>query len=60
MDETIARIDRLQKEGNLREGQYNFLLYLLSKKELSIKDVSIITLSLFGDGLNTVRNHFYM
>nr|XP_022297733.1 probable cytochrome P450 CYP44 [Crassostrea virginica] len=53
VDETIARIDRLQKEGNLREGQYNFLLYLLSKKELSIKDVSIITLSLFGDGLNT-------
>ncbi|XP_048741993.1 probable cytochrome P450 CYP44 [Ostrea edulis] len=53
VDETVGRIDNLQTQGRLEDGQFNFLLYLLSKKELSFKDVSIITLSLFGDGLNT-------
>lgn len=55
VDETVAKISDLQKEGKLNDGQFNFLLYLLSKKELSFKDVSIITLSLYGDGLNSVR-----
>nr|XP_034307414.1 probable cytochrome P450 CYP44 [Crassostrea gigas] len=53
VDETVAKISDLQKEGKLKDGQFNFLLYLLSKKELSFKDVSIITLSLYGDGLNS-------
>ncbi|XP_062593652.1 probable cytochrome P450 CYP44 [Saccostrea cucullata] len=53
VDDTVGRIDHLREEGRLGEGKYNFLLYLLSRKELSFKDVSIITLSLFGDGLNT-------
>lgn len=56
--ETVAKISDLQKEGKLKDGQFNFLLYLLSKKELSFKDVSIITLSLYGDGLNSVRTDY--
>ncbi|KAK3103504.1 hypothetical protein FSP39_019686 [Pinctada imbricata] len=58
VDETVAKIDRLQLSGQLNDDQYNFLCYLLSRKELSFKDVSIITLSLFGDGLNTTVPSF--
>lgn len=54
VDETIDKIKDLEKSGKLQDGDYNFLTYLISRPELSYKDVSIITLSLFGDGLNTV------
>ena len=57
MDETIEKIKALEKEGNLTEDKYKFLTYMLSKKELSYKDISIITLSLFGDGLGTVGHN---
>ncbi|VDH98564.1 cytochrome P450, family 49, subfamily A [Mytilus galloprovincialis] len=53
VDETIDKIKDLEKSGKLQDGDYNFLTYLISRPELSYKDVSIITLSLFGDGLNT-------
>ncbi|KAL4226163.1 hypothetical protein ACF0H5_014149 [Mactra antiquata] len=53
LDETLIKIDKLSQEGKLEDGQYNFLLYLLSRKELDDKDVRIITLSLFSDGLST-------
>lgn len=55
VDEMVVKISDLQKEGKLKDGQFNFLLYLLFKKELFFKDVSIIILFLYGDGLNLVR-----
>lgn len=54
-DETVARINEKVQNGTLMEDDFPFLGYLLGKKELSYKDVSIITLSLFSDGLSTVR-----
>lgn len=53
VDETIEKINHLEKCGQLKDGDFNFLSYLISRPELTYKDVSIITLSLFGDGLNT-------
>lgn len=54
VEESIQHISSLEAVGQLEEGQYSFLMYLLSREELSLKDVFIITLSLFGDGLSTV------
>jgi len=50
VDKTADKIRNQQ--GFSRD--YNFLSALLARKDLSYKDVSIITLSLFADGLNTV------
>ncbi|CAG7828568.1 unnamed protein product [Allacma fusca] len=53
VDETVDEINKLVEAGQLKEDQYSFLAYLLSRKDLSRKDVNIITLSLFADGLST-------
>lgn len=53
VDRTVTSIQKLADKNQLQEGQYSFLTYLLGRKELSFRDVSIITLSLFNDGLKT-------
>ncbi|ODN05629.1 putative cytochrome P450 CYP44, partial [Orchesella cincta] len=58
VDESVQHISQLEKSGKLKEGQYSFITYLLSREELSLKDVFIITQSLFGDGLSTTTPSF--
>ncbi|CAH1791274.1 unnamed protein product [Owenia fusiformis] len=53
VDETVAKIKELSECGELQEGKYDFMAYLLGRKELTYKDISIVTLSLFADGLST-------
>ncbi len=52
VDEAVTDIKALLDKGDLAEGQYGFLTYLINQG-LSHKDVSIITLTLFADGLVT-------
>jgi len=54
------RIKMLQKNELAARDKFSFIGYLLSKEELSQKDVYIICLSLFGDGLNTVFLYVYI
>ena len=46
------------EKNELQEGRYDFLSYLLARKELSRKDVIIVTFSMFADGLTTVSFSF--
>ena len=53
IDEAILRF-RQDLEGNsLTEGQYDFLNYLLQREALSLKDITVICLSILTDGLST-------
>ena len=41
------------EEGTVGDQQFYFLSYLLSRPALSLKDVTVICLSMFSDGLST-------
>ncbi|XP_041347656.1 probable cytochrome P450 CYP44 [Gigantopelta aegis] len=53
ISECVSEIKTLSDKGQLEDGQYKFMSYLMSRPELDLKDVSIICLSLFADGLRT-------
>jgi len=55
VSETIKEI----KTGG-GEKKFSFISHLLSRPDLSSSDVDIITLSLFGDGLSTVRFEIFL
>ena len=50
----MLKINELIEKNSLSEGQYDFMAYLMSKKDLSDKDVIAIATSLFSDGFTTV------
>ena len=52
-DQAILSLNQAMEEGSLNDDQYYFLSYLLSRPSLSLKDVTVICLSLFSDGLST-------
>ena len=54
IDKAVTNIQKLMDSKQLKEGQYIFLKYLLGRKEMSYKDVSMMALSLFYDGIQTV------
>ncbi|XP_045117691.1 probable cytochrome P450 CYP44 isoform X2 [Portunus trituberculatus] len=58
INDVVEELKALVAQNKLQEGQYNFLTYLLSRKELSHKDVLAITFSLFTDGLSTTAPTF--
>jgi len=53
VDETLLRLKDEIEMGSLRPDQFYFLSYLLSRQNLDLKDVTVICLSLFTDGLST-------
>ena len=54
VNESFQKIDQLLERNEIKDNQYTFLITLLQKDELSRKDVTVITTSLFIDGLSTV------
>ena len=54
----MKNIEALVSSDQFEEGQYKLLSYLLTRDELTYSDLSIITLSFFGDGLTSVGTPF--
>jgi len=52
-DQAILSLKQAVEDGSLSADQFYFLSYLLSRPALSLKDVTVICLSLFSDGLST-------
>jgi len=57
-DAALDEIERLVAEDRLRDGQYKFLCYLLSRPNISRDDVLIIAFSMFNDGLSKTAPAF--
>jgi cytochrome P450 len=54
VDESILMFRQyLESDSNLPEDRYQFLSYLLSREALSLKDITVICLSVLTDGLST-------
>ena len=51
----MEKIDNLLSQGRLEDGQYKFLSFMMLLPDVSNDDALIITLSMFNDGLSTVR-----
>lgn len=63
IDETVSCIKHLISRGELKDGDYKFLSYLLSRSSLDHRDINITALTLLADGLNAVNNYlisFYL
>ena len=52
-EEAMLALNTAVEEGRVGDQQFYFLSYLLSRPALSLKDVTVICLSLFSDGLST-------
>ena len=52
-DEAILEFRSVLENGSMNSKQFYFLSCLLSREALSLKDVTVICLSLFSDGLST-------
>ncbi|XP_074643631.1 putative cytochrome P450 CYP44 isoform X2 [Tubulanus polymorphus] len=53
LSEAVSTLKQLAEKDELKEERFAFLRYLLSNEEIDYKDVTVIALSLFGDGLST-------
>jgi len=53
VDEALLRLRDGIESDSLSPDQFYFLSYLLSRESLDLKDVTVICLSLFTDGLST-------
>lgn len=53
VNSTVDAINNILKEGQEIPDCYSFMSHLIGSKDLSRKDVTVLTLSLFLDGLST-------
>jgi len=53
VDEALLRFRTVVESGTMKDDEFYFLSYLLSRTALDLKDVTVICLSLFSDGLST-------
>lgn len=56
VEKAIKDMKAKADSNTLQEDDFRFLRYLLSRKELTMSDVTTLTLSLFTDGLLTVSS----
>ncbi|KAL8611299.1 hypothetical protein ACOMHN_013730 [Nucella lapillus] len=55
LDEALGQLRERMGQGDLQDGEFRFLSYLLSRDELSKNDVAILAHALFTDPLSTVK-----
>ena len=54
VNQTVDKINQFVKEGRDIPDRFSFMSHLISSKDLSSKDITVLSLSLFLDGLSTV------